>query len=134
MLFKKMKKLLRLASINEARDKFEDSKFGDDKGNLYSVADAYKVGKSKPEYFNSELPIDKLLPDLEWWDNDPNQNETHMKTVDTSFPLLVVKENDGSLSVADGLNRLKKMHSIEGKKHVSAYVVPKSHLKLYNKK
>ena len=54
-----------------------------------------------------------------------------MKKTDTSYPILVIRE-DGHLSVADGLNRLKKMISIEEKDEADVYIVPKEdilHLK-----
>ena len=47
-----------------------------------------------------------------------------MKKTDTSYPILVIRE-DGHLSVADGLNRLKKMISIEEKTKADVYIVPK---------
>ena len=44
---------------------------------------------------------------------------------DTSLPLLVLQEPNGNLSVADGLNRLKKIVSVEKKNMVDVYLVPK---------
>ena len=47
-----------------------------------------------------------------------------MQSTNTSYPILVILE-DGYPSVADGLNRLKKMLSFEKKDKADVYIVPK---------
>ena len=47
-----------------------------------------------------------------------------MMSADTSFPLLVIQNKSYGLSVADGLNRLKKARDIEHKKAIDVYIVP----------
>ena len=60
-----------------------------------------------------------------------------MKKSDTSFPILVIKHKDGTQSVSDGLNRLKKAISIEKRDTIPAYEIPEQdieHLKIKSKK
>lgn len=116
---------------NESQDFFTGSKFGDDKGNSWSVEDVLKFAKSNPKYFHKNFPLSKIKHDLSWWQGD----EERMKNADTSYPLLVLQEPDGHLSVADGLNRMKKAVDVEGKKTIDVYLVPKKdieHLVLIN--
>jgi len=106
-------------------DRFVGSTFSDDEGHEYSVERAYELARA----FNppKTIPVSKLQHDLEWWDNglrDGSQTTEHMLTVDTSYPLLVLQMPDGHLSVADGLNRLKKSRDIENKTNVKAYILP----------
>lgn len=56
--------------------------------------------------------------------NDPNQSDAHMRTVDTQYPLLVTIDEIGHLSVADGLNRLKKLRDVEHRTTANIYLVP----------
>ena len=110
--------------INEVEDRFTGSTFADDDGNEYSVEKAYNLAKTicKP----ISLPISKIEHDLKWWDEgleNGSQSEDHMKTVDTSYPILVFRNPDGHLTVPDGLNRMKKARDIEGKTHIKAYVI-----------
>lgn len=114
---------MRYAELIENR--FIGSAFSDDEGNEYSVELAYDLAKTLNNL--KTIPISRLEHDLEWWDNglqDGSQSAEHMMTVDTSYPLLVLKMPDGHLSVADGLNRLKKSRDIENKTNVRAYVLP----------
>ena len=52
-------------------------------------------------------------------------------------PIIIIKHKDGSLSVSDGLNRLKKAISIEKRDTIPAYHIPEEdieHLKIKSKK
>jgi len=51
-----------------------------------------------------------------------------MMNANTSYPLLVIKNDSYGLSVSDGLNRLKKAISIERKKVIDIYLVPEEDL------
>jgi hypothetical protein len=82
-----------------------------------SVGKAYEFAKTG-NYLKT-LPVTSLEHDLSWWQGD----KTRMMAADTAFPLLVFIV-DGNLTVADGLNRLKKAVSIEKKRLIQAYVVP----------
>ena len=113
---------------------FKGSHFSSDDGTTYSVEAAVAFAKTNPRYFHKKFPVSKIISQLSWWDKDPSQTEEHMKTVDTSFPLLVLQDKDGSLSVADGLNRLKKATSIEHKTTVPAYVLPMADILFLGKK
>jgi Putative amidoligase enzyme len=108
----------------EAKDYFKGSKFGDDDGNNFSVEEVLNFAKSKPEYLHKDFPLSKIKHDLSWWKDNAAQRE-RMKNADTSYPLLVIKNDDGHLSVADGLNRMKKAVDVEKKKTIDVYVVPK---------
>lgn len=126
-----MNRAQRIISLFE--EAFEDSKFGDDSGRQWRVKSVVSHAEAnKKKYYHAKIPIHKLTHDLSWWDKqhsaDPKKSTARMKASDTSYPLLVLKDK-GHLSVADGLNRLKKATSIEGKTHVSAYIVPKKHIK-----
>jgi len=56
-----------------------------------------------------------------------------MMNADTSYPLLVIKEKDGNLSVADGLNRLYKAIKIEDKKTLPVYLIGRQDLESIEK-
>jgi len=100
-----------------------------DKGEKRDVAKVVKFAeKNKKKYLKKDFPINKLKHNLEWWDKqnekDPEKSHQRMMKADTSYPLLVIKNDSYGLSVADGLNRLKKAMSIEKKKVIDIYLVP----------
>lgn len=130
------KKILqRFSSVVED---WEGGKFADEEGNKWSVNKVVNFAQeNRDKYYHPSFPIKKIKHDLSWWDKqhkeDPKKSDERTKKADTSYPLLVLQDK-GHLSVADGLNRLKKAHSIEGKKHTSIYLVPKEdieHLKIH---
>lgn len=100
----------------------------DEKGNKYRVKDLYDYAKNECEdCYNEELPIDDTDA-LHWWSkNYSMKNPEHVKRMektDTSVPVLGVRVADSdTISIADGLNRIKKAHSIEKKKVIPAYVI-----------
>lgn len=100
-------------------DYFTGSEYSNDKYN-WKVEDVLALAKSDPKYFHKDFPLSKLKHDLEWWQG----NEERMMNADTSYPLLVIQNNDGHLTVADGLNRMKKAISVEKKKTIDVYIVP----------
>lgn len=116
-------------TVSEAKDYFKGSHFGDEKGkNLYSVEKVYDfVKKNKKKYLKNNFPLDKIKHNLEWWNNNYDiENKAHKKRMmnaDTSYPILVIKEKDGNLSVADGLNRLYKAIKIEKKDVLPVYYI-----------
>ena len=100
----------------------------DEKGNKYRVKDLYDYAKNECEdCYNEELPIDNTDA-LHWWSkNYSMKNPEHVKRMektDTSVPVLGVRvANSDTISIADGLNRIKKAHSMEKKKVIPAYVI-----------
>ncbi len=116
-------------TVSEAKDYFKGSHFGDEKGkNLYSVEKVYDfVKKNKKKYLKNNFPLDKIKHNLEWWNKNYDiENKAHKKRMmnaDTSYPILVIKEKDGNLSVADGLNRLYKAINIEKKDTLPVYYI-----------
>lgn len=100
----------------------------DEKGNKYRVKDLYDYAKNECEdCYNKELPIDDTDA-LHWWSkNYSMKNPEHVKRMektDTSVPVLGVRVADSdTISIADGLNRIKKAHSMEKKKVIPAYVI-----------
>lgn len=103
------------------KENFQGGTFEDEEGNSFSVEETVKFAQSKPEYFKKDFPLSKIKHDLSWWQGD---NERMMKA-DTSYPLLVLQNDNGQLNVADGLNRMKKAIDVEGKKTIDVYLVPK---------
>ena len=101
----------------------------DETGKKYRVGDIYKFAKSKKKFFIKDLPISKTDA-LEWWDKqydmDNAQHKKRMEKADTSVPVLGIRQEDGTISITDGLNRIKKAHSMEGKKTIPAYVIDKA--------
>lgn len=101
----------------------------DETGKKYRVGDIYKFAKSKKEFFVKDLPI-KETDALKWWDKqydmDNPQHKKRMEKADTSVPVLGIRQKDGTISITDGLNRIKKAHSVEGKKTIPAYVIDKA--------
>ena len=115
--------------LNEA-DYFKGSKFGDDQGRTFSVEKIVDfVKEDEDKYLEKSFDLDELKHELKWWEKQADklgkeESIRRMKKTDTSYPILVIRE-DGHLSVADGLNRLKKMISIEKKVKADVYIVPK---------
>lgn len=101
----------------------------DETGKKYRVKDIYDFAKSNKKFFIKDLPISKTDA-LEWWDKqydmDNPQHKKRMEKADTSVPVLGVRQKDGTISITDGLNRIKKAHSIEEKKTIPAYVIDKA--------
>ena len=100
----------------------------DETGKKYRVKDIYNYAKSKKKFFVKDLPISQTDA-LEWWDKqydmDNKDHRERMEKADTSVPVLGVRQEDGTISITDGLNRIKKAHHIEKKKTISAYVIDK---------
>lgn len=100
----------------------------DENGNRYRVKDLYDYAKNKcKDCYNKELSIQDTDA-LHWWSkNYSMENPEHverMKKADTSVPVLGIRVADSdTISIADGLNRIKKAHAIEDKKAVPAYVI-----------
>ena len=123
------------SQIDESKkDYFSDSEFGDEDGkNKYKVSEVYDfVKKNKSKYLKKNFDIDKIKHNLEWWnklyDIKNKDHKERMMNADTSFPLLVLIEKDGNLSVADGLNRLYKAIKIEKRKTLPVFLVDKKDL------
>ena len=110
-------------------ESFDGGVMVDDKGIKRNVTKVVKFAEdNKEKYLKKDYPISKLKHNLEWWDKqnkeDPERSNKRMMDADTSYPLLVIKNDSYGLSVADGLNRLKKAISIEKKKNIDIYLVP----------
>jgi hypothetical protein len=103
----------------------------DETGKTYRVKDMYDYAKNNGK-FVQDLPI-KDTDALEWWDKsysmDKPENVKRMKNADTSFPVLAVEYEKGKYSITDGLNRIKKAHSLENKKTIPAYIISNSDMK-----
>ena len=118
--------------INESRtiEPWSEQEFGDGK-NTYSVKAAYDAAKKHGKLIK-DFPINKT-DGLEWWHNnysmDNPAHKKRMETADTSVPILGTKQPDGTISVADGLNRVMKAHHLEKKTHISAWIVDLKHVK-----
>jgi hypothetical protein len=111
------------------KEGFDGGVMVDDKGNKRSVEAVVKFAEeNKDKYFQKDFPIKKLEHELSWWDKqnkqDGDKSTARMMKADTTFPLLVIKNSSYGLSVADGLNRLKKARDIENKTKVDVYIVP----------
>lgn len=75
---------------------------------------------------------------LEWWDKsysmDNPEHVNRMNSANTSYPVLAVEYSPGKYTIADGLNRIKKAHSIEKKTHVPAVIITQKQLGQMGKK
>jgi hypothetical protein len=117
----------------DIHEPFEDSKFADDDGNVFSVKSIYDFVESNPEkYLHKKFPLSKIEHNLEWWNssydiNNPN-DKNRVLSADLSYPLLVVKEKDGNLSVSDGLNRLYKAINIKHLTHLPVFLINKNEI------
>jgi disulfide oxidoreductase YuzD len=101
----------------------------DDNGIKRSVDKVVSFAKkNEKKYLKKDFPISKLEKELKWWNKqnkkDKEKSDERMMKSDTSYPLLVIKNDSYGLSVADGLNRLKKARDVENKKTIDCYVVP----------
>ena len=106
-------------------ERWDSQMTGDDGGNVYSVKHLY-------DYANQVsggpvmLPI-KHTDGIEWWHKSYSlENPGHverMQNADTTVPVLAIETGEDQYTVADGLNRIKKAHSVEGKTHVPAMVL-----------
>jgi hypothetical protein len=117
--------------LKEAEDWKDQVTTNDETGKKYRVRDIYDFAKSKKEFLIKDLPIQDTDA-LKWWDKsydmDNKDHVERMKKADTSVPVLGIRQEDGTISIADGLNRIKKAHSIEGKKTIPAYVIDQHHM------
>jgi len=122
---KKFKEFL----IEEVENWKDQIATNDETGKKYRVKDIYDFAKSKKEFLVKDLPI-KDTDALEWWDKqydmDNKEHKERMEKADTSVPVLGIRQEDGTISITDGLNRIKKAHSMERKKTIPAYVIDKS--------
>jgi hypothetical protein len=100
------------------REDFRDQVAEGDLGRI-SIGRLYDFAASDPSYLKT-IPLSKVEHELSWWEGDVD----HMMTVNTNYPILVVVSKDGSWTVPDGLNRIKKAISVEKKKSIKAYVIP----------
>jgi hypothetical protein len=95
----------------------------------YMVKDVYDWAKKNTKIVT--LPI-KDTDALEWWDKqydmDNKAHKKRMMDADTSFPVLGIRQKDGTVSISDGLNRIKKAHDVENKKEIKAYVIDQKDL------
>lgn len=122
-----------VGGLLEKVENWDLQKMSDDEGNEYSVKDAIDYAKRKGPW--TEIPIESTDA-LKWWHkkysmDDPDHVE-RMKTSDTSYPVLAIEYAKGKYSIADGLNRVKKAHSLEGKTTVPAYIMHQNELKNIN--
>jgi len=121
--------------LYEKEDYFTGSQFGNEDGDTWNVEDVIQHAKSDPDYFHKAFPVKSIENQLSYWKNSKAQR-TRMKKSDTSFPILIIKHKDGTKSVSDGLNRLKKTISIEKSDTIPAYEIPEQdieHLKIKRK-
>jgi len=116
--------------VAEGSDFFAGSKFADEDGNTFSVEKIIAFAKKNPKYFHKDFPLSKIKHDLSWWQG----NKERMMNADTSFPLLVIQNDDGHLGVADGLNRMKKAVDVEKKTTIDVYLVPKKDIMKFSEK
>jgi hypothetical protein len=122
-----MKKFIEF--LTEAED-WKDQKMHSDVTNKdYMVKDVYDWAKKNTKIVT--IPI-KDTDALEWWDKqydmDNKAHKKRMMDADTSFPVLGIRQKDNKISIADGLNRVKKANDIEHKKSVKAYVIDQKDL------
>lgn len=122
-------------------DHYREGIFGDEKGNLFSVKQVVDfIASNSKKYLVPEFDLNMISGMTDWWDerylvddhDELLQNLRRVTSCDTSFPILVLVEDEGNLSVADGLNRLFKALNIEQKSHLPAYLVPKSDIIHFN--
>jgi len=100
----------------------------DQTGKKYRVKDIYEFAKKHTKLIK-DLPIEHTDA-LEWWDKqydmDNKAHKARMEKSDTRVPVLGVRQKDGTISITDGLNRIKKASSMEKKKTIPAYVIDQS--------
>jgi len=95
-------------------------------GGCYKVLDTIKWAEKTGQKEVIDLQdTDNILTRVvhnnidEWWQGD----DTRMMKSDTKWPILMVIEPNGEISIADGLNRAKKLRDVEKKKTIQANVV-----------
>jgi hypothetical protein len=127
---KKFKEFLR----EEVENWDEQVATNDETGKKYRVKDIYAYAKKNTKLIK-DLPI-KHTDALEWWDKqydmDNKEHKARMEKADTSVPVLGIRQEDGTISITDGLNRIKKAHSVEKKKTIPAYVIDKADMENIN--
>jgi len=106
-------------------ENWDSQKFGDEQGNLFSVKHLHDYA-SQVSDGPVMLPIEHT-DGIEYWHKTYSlENPDHverMQDADTSFPVLAIETGKNRYTVADGLNRIMKAHSVEGKTHVPAMVL-----------
>jgi len=124
-------------------DHFSDGRFSDEKGNIFRVRRVADFAhENRHKYFVPKFDLSKIENKLDWWEekyfvHDQREflkNLSRMVNCDTSFPIIVLLEDEGTLSVADGLNRLLKAVSVEKKKYLPAYFIPKRDIMHFNER
>lgn len=118
-------------TLNEMKvEEWDSQTMGDEEGNEYSVKDVVAYAQKKGPA--QEIPIESTDA-LEWWDKqysmDNPEHVERMHNANTSYPVLAIEYEKGKYSIADGLNRIKKAHSIEGKKTIQAHIMSQDELK-----
>jgi hypothetical protein len=118
-------------NITEVENWDEQLAQNDETGKKYRVKDIYAYAKKNTKIIK-DLPINDTDA-LEWWDKqydmDNKEHKARMEKADTSVPVLGIRQEDGTISITDGLNRIKKAHSIEKKRTIPAYVIDKADMK-----
>ena len=114
--------------MEEVENWDEQIAVNDQTGKKYRVKDIYEFAKKHTKLIK-DLPIEHTDA-LEWWDKqydmDNKEHRARMEKADTSVPVLGVRQKDGTISITDGLNRIKKASSMEKKKTIPAYVIDQS--------
>jgi hypothetical protein len=121
-------------------EKVEDWKdqhfFSDVTNKEYSVKEVYDFAKKNPEFLVKDFPI-KNTDALEWWgknyDLKNKEHKERMEKADTSMPVLAIRTaGSKKVSIADGLNRIKKAHDIEKKKDkCSCFLIHKMYFQIF---
>jgi hypothetical protein len=113
--------------LTEVENWDEQIAVNDETGKKYRVRDIYAYAKKNTKLIKA-LPI-KHTDALEWWDKqydmDNKEHKERMLNADTSVPVLGIRQEDGTISITDGLNRIKKAHHVEDKTTIPAYVIDK---------
>lgn len=117
-------------SSHEPPVEYSEGYFEDSEGRRFSVKKVMEfISKNFEDRLILDFPTRFVEDQLSWWDSMYSMRDTHDKTrmlsADTSFPILII-DDDGILSVADGLNRLCKTIRILGEDTISAYLIPKA--------
>ena len=114
--------------LTEVENWDEQIATNDETGKKYRVKDIYDFAKKNTKLIK-DLPIEDTDA-LEWWDKqydmDNKDHRERMEKADTSIPVLGIRQEDGTISITDGLNRIKKAHTIEKKSTIPAYVIDKA--------
>jgi hypothetical protein len=117
--------------LTEVENWDEQIATNDETGKKYRVKDIYDFAKKNTKLIK-DLPIEDTDA-LKWWDKQYDmgnkQHKKRMLKADTSVPVLGIRQEDGTISITDGLNRIKKAHSVEDKTTIPAYVIDKKDMK-----